>query len=534
MGSKANDYLLAKYDVSGIQDYIFATNRLRENAGASHQVTEVLEKHLLEAFREAAAQEGVPIELDWGLDDRLRLTEDAKIMAEIVYIGGGNAMALFRSRSLYHRVGQRLGIMAAKNCQGIYLAAASIETSLQDFVGDKARLDEEMNRVKRGMARQPSFSPFPVVEQDDSSHQPIIARIQHETRTEYLTRAQVQKRDAYKKEIEEKNNRLYPLIGGKVDYVYPEEADQLCREHGEDSRIAVVHIDGNGMGDRFNGLVMGHRPYSEGIPAIRRGSKEISGLFQDTYAAVLKVLWDCQVFIGPDGGTKGTEEVFPGTEEVLPGTDKMFPLRPLLMDGDDFTFLCRADLAIPVAAGFMRGLMEKQQREEQMITACGGIAFVHSHFPFRVAYSIAEESCDRAKKKWYKQREADGGAATCYLDFQVVKESEIGLPKRNDALKKRPYAVCLNEHEVKAESLISLCNLINEIKDWPSGRLHRLSRALCKGDDEMVLLRREFESRGYMIDYLAQGDWRHSPLFDALELQGACRLDLLKRFLNIQ
>ena len=46
MESKRNTYILAKFDVSGIQQYIFATNRLRENVGASSQVTKILEEYL--------------------------------------------------------------------------------------------------------------------------------------------------------------------------------------------------------------------------------------------------------------------------------------------------------------------------------------------------------------------------------------------------------------------------------------------------------------------------------------------------------
>ena len=53
------------------------------------------------------------------------------------------------------------------------------------------------------------------------------------------------------------------------------------------------------------------------------------------------------------------------------------------MDGDDFTFICRAELAVPIAAGFMMKLLQMQDGEEKKITACGGIAFVHSHFPFQ-------------------------------------------------------------------------------------------------------------------------------------------------------
>ena len=34
MESKRNTYILAKFDVSGIQQYIFATNRLKENVAS--------------------------------------------------------------------------------------------------------------------------------------------------------------------------------------------------------------------------------------------------------------------------------------------------------------------------------------------------------------------------------------------------------------------------------------------------------------------------------------------------------------------
>lgn len=50
----------------------------------------------------------------------------------------------------------------------------------------------------------------------------------------------------------------------------------------------------------------------------------------------------------------------------------------------------------------------------------------------------------------------------------------------------------------------------------------------------MEFLKKEFVSRGYKIDNLVSGRWEDSPLFDALEMQGMCRLDLVNKFLNIQ
>ena len=232
---------------------------------------------------------------------------------------------------------------------------------------------------------------------------------------------------------------------------------------------------------------------------------------------MLQELWDRQVF--ENSGRQDNE--------------KLVPLRPIILDGDDFTFLCRAELAVPVTTGFMMKLMQKQRTVAGKITACGGIAFVHSHFPFRVAYSIAEESCSRAKNKWYFQKRREGNENTsCCLDFQIIKETEAELPAKNKDWQKRPYAINMENDEINGDSLRRLYDTLKSIEDWPSGRLHRIYRAFQEREDVMNFLEREFASRGYEIGSLVQGNWQKSPLFDALELRGLCQMDLLEYFLT--
>ena len=212
--------------------------------------------------------------------------------------------------------------------------------------------------------------------------------------------------------------------------------------------------------------------------------------------------------------------------------EKILPMRPILLDGDDFTFICTADLAIPIAAGFMEQLSLLQKEKTKKITACAGIAFVHSHFPFYEAYKIAEESCSRAKKKWYSE---SGNPEAGYLDFEVIKESQIGAFRGNEEWQARPYAVGGQIQETAPGSLNVLYEVLKRMEDWPANRLHKIYHAIQRGKEEVDNLQREYLSRGYHIEKLAGNlNLQESPLFDALEVRGMCRLDILKEFLNIQ
>lgn len=527
MDEQGSKCLLVKYDVSGIQDYIFATNRLRENAGASIQVTRILKEFLPAAFcnfgHADETLEEMGIYLGWESYSSLRMLEDAKIRAEILYIGGGNAVVLYRDKALFRTVGIKLGMRAARDCPGLYLAAAYLEIDLrgEDFEKDKLALDRKMEEVKGRMVRQPIYSPFPVVEQDGLSHQPITDSIGKTA--ENVTRIQFQKRQAYEQIREYR--QLFPNLKGEYDY--PEEMDQLCRSRGEDSFIAVIHIDGNGMGDRIRRKLEGSGGYSAGVSLLREESKAISELFNRAYAGVLSRLWDCQAF--SEAGGEGVLKGGGGEGKVA---RKIFPLRPIILDGDDFTILSTAELAIPIVAVFMEELFHNQKNQEEKISACAGIAFVHSHFPFSVAYSIGEEACSRAKAKWYEDKAAAGSPPErAYLDFQIIKDSEVGLSKRHEDDPTGPY--CAYPMTGEEDSLKSLYSILKKLEDWPSGILHKLYRAIPEGENALKLLHAELKSRGYDWKQLSGGKMRASRVFDALELQGMCSLELLEDLLNL-
>lgn len=114
-----------------------------------------------------------------------------------------------------------------------------------------------------------------------------------------------------------------------------------------------------------------NKSMAEQIEEHRKLSKQITSRYRDEFTSVVNEL------------------SFKSNEDVI-------PIRPLILDGDDVTFICRADWGIPLAQAFLRRL--EKGSAEYPISACAGIALVHSHFPFQIAYEIAEECCQTAKK----------------------------------------------------------------------------------------------------------------------------------------
>lgn len=277
----------------------------------------------------------------------------------------------------------------------------------------------------------------------------------------------------------------------------------MIDKRGEDSYVAVIHIDGNGMGEMVRRIRDQHKDFKDAVPAMRKMSAAISRIYNASFECVAGDISRCS------------------GREIL-------PLRYLIMDGDDLTMICGARFALPAVITFLRQLTELAN-EELPVTACAGIAFVHSHFPFSIAYEIAEECCSNAKKNWYKDQFNQKAG---YLDYQVVQgvyKKEEKIQREENGLRKRPYRVA-EKADISNTDSIDFLNLIqhqmakkdNGIRKWPRNRLKKLYEAFLRGPGEVERLNREFSARGYEISDLTAGletDFYNScGIFDALEV----------------
>ncbi|MFT4228498.1 Cas10/Cmr2 second palm domain-containing protein [Micropruina sp.] len=158
--------------------------------------------------------------------------------------------------------------------------------------------------------------------------------------------------------------------------------------------VAVVHADGNSLGNLITSLA---------------SPEELAG-FSRALTAV-------------------TEAAFGEAVESLARENWIVPL---IIGGDDVTFVCDGRHALAVTRAYLaaferhaaatEAIAGPAQREtgRRHLTACAGIAFVKPHFPFHAAHELAEQLCRSAKTA--TKANAEGRSS---YDFHVVHDSVV-------------------------------------------------------------------------------------------------------------
>lgn len=195
--------------------------------------------------------------------------------------------------------------------------------------------------------------------------------------------------------------------------------------------LAVIHIDGNSLGQRLLSL-----------------NNDVVASGEGSYVARFKRFSDAIEASSSAAATTATSEV------LLPhSTRYVVPARPIVLGGDDLTVIVRADLALGFVTTFLKQFeQETKQRLSKLnlegMTACAGIAYIKSSYPFHLAHEIADALCNDAKL-YSKKIESvpssicfsrltnslsDDGDATHASMGAYVLEKEKSLPAIDDLL----------------------------------------------------------------------------------------------------
>jgi hypothetical protein len=93
--------ILTIIDVTGTQNYIFGTNKLRENIGASEVVAQATSFWIFKTLNREFTnktnlfQDEKKLKLSFEMIDETKKIGDNGIIVEVIYAGGGNALILF-------------------------------------------------------------------------------------------------------------------------------------------------------------------------------------------------------------------------------------------------------------------------------------------------------------------------------------------------------------------------------------------------------------------------------------------------------
>lgn len=446
-------------ETSGNQRFIFATNRLRENVGASEQVYRACRVRLIEALRrpelgrsklptDGAALADALLDLDTNPP-----IENGAAPFEVVVAGSGIATVLAASRDHGVRLVDAVTRRALTESPGLGVRGAvepydtDRDTSLRDAARRARRRLAEIRaelpppaarHLRLPIVAECATSGLPAQRLDPDRDQPgrdlprsTVSLLKHNAAQEGLDRQRA-------------------LLPAAIRDSIPRHAEELENLLEQGVRwLGVLHADGNGMGSRFDRLAtsagMDDRAYIHRLRAL--------SLAVDRCA--LEAFWAA-------AGTLRAR-----AEKAQPDARRM-PLLPLILGGDDITLLLDGREAIAFARDLLEALetvsrdrlagtdlrdrtrealreaLDRELEPGRHLTASAGVAVVKPHFPFHAAYELAHELRGEAKTT----RE-HAGVECSSLSFHLLYDSaEYRLaPLRDrmeaagDRLHARPYAV---------------------------------------------------------------------------------------------
>lgn len=503
-----------------IQQYIFSSNKLKEQIGASYIVEKLIFNELIPlALKSVFLLENEPNANEWEKNTTYKkLQEDDSAEFEIGYIGGGNALVLFRQAEKVKAFIQDHSLKLLQYFPGVKTVYA---TDSQFEYEGKAYKDCR-DRLSQSIIQNRSFHycltlPFKLGIVDDCSfsgesleHFKIKENFYSSVSFSKLNENTSENAQTYLTErlLNENEREKYAFTNNQEKLGQPDEKGY----------IAIVHADGNGMGQLFleadslastRDLSVGTKQYADNV---------LKALIQD----VIK--------------TKPSVE---NLKSALDDKNRPYlPIRPIISGGDDITFVCEGRLGMYLAERLLVHMTQEKIAGKQ-IQACAGVVMVHSKFPFYKAYKLCEEVTREAKKysrnnekSWLHYHLSTGGLSG---ELNEIIEREFVVPGKGN-LKFGPYVI--NDPD-SDKDFYKLKKLIKEFADnWPRGKAKELRDVLRRPEaDEKYFIAslnvHDNDNKDKLKATIQRTDstlWKekHTPYFDSIELLDFYPYELLK------
>ena len=177
------------------------------------------------------------------------------------------------------------------------------------------------------------------------------------------------------------------------------------------SKVAVIHIDGNGVGGIMKELNSSKDRVAPGVFKAKVGcDRDDPDALRRFLLAVNRHL-DNAVTLAFAAAWTRIAELSRHDDDRAGRRHTVIPVVPVILGGDDVTVITSGDYALPFAAAYLRYYEEAtgndpilhyltppEGQDTGPMTAAAGVAIVKRNFPFHIAYELAEKLVGRAKK----------------------------------------------------------------------------------------------------------------------------------------
>ncbi len=364
--------------VQGIQGFILQTNELKDIVGAS----ELVEKICTTEF-----------------DEFCGTNENSILRA------AGNIKHIFKSEEECKKAVRNFPRKVMEMAPGITISQAVVKME-NDFADFSKAVDELEKRLHTQRNKPPQSLTIGLmgIHRSRKTGLPAVK----EVNGDYLDIATSKKREKTNPESKNPTVKLCKKSFGMEGLKHDQIAYNIEDITEKNDWIAIIHADGNGVGKIVQKIGTDEKQF-------RLFSKKLD-----------------------DATKEAAQAAFNAVKDQFKDLKKI-PIRPVVLGGDDLTIICRGDFAITYTNAFLRSFEKSTQKhlgqillennvfgnKENKLTACAGIAFIKSSYPFYYGYHLAEELCSVAKKDAKMKERMQNGLPPSCLMFHKVQDSFV-------------------------------------------------------------------------------------------------------------
>ena len=378
---------LVLWEVSRKQKYIFSSNKLKENRGASIIIEDIIERIPSQIFNKDAIEKN------------------------LIYDGGGGSLYKFKDIAGARDFIGKVSEYVLRNFPGIELFMV-----IQEYDEEKDDIRIKIDQAYGKMAKKKNMREdsggqvsFGIERLCESTGLPASFIITDGDNERRYVSSDIKRKIDYSNKNSKKFHKLMP-----VDKAINEFNKLTSGREGEKNYLAVVHIDGNQMGKRFinlknkfnfdkNNIKKSNIEYEKTLKSF---SDEIKNIYEESFKYMGEKIYD------------HIEDL--ENENIIQKGE--FPLIPIIISGDDITYVTNGKIGIESARLFIEHLNTKSvsvHGKSDRLNACAGVVIARVGYQFHKAYSMAEELCSNAKKRLSEDYRS-GDSETIDNDYSLI------------------------------------------------------------------------------------------------------------------